>query len=116
MDEIKADPAVGLEAAIAAVPELASSRATQAAILAATIESWTGPVQAATSARGDRSGRVDGSITFMAGLDLVKDPVTTDDLVRRRPAAGGGVSAVSGPIDCALPATARAAQESANRV
>ena len=45
MEEISDDPAVGLDAAITAVPELAASRETQAAILDATIEVWRGPVQ-----------------------------------------------------------------------
>ena len=40
MNEIVADPAKGLDASIAAVPELGQQRDTQAAILAATIEVW----------------------------------------------------------------------------
>ena len=82
MAEIKADPTVGLDAAIVAVPELATARETQAAILAATIATWTGPAQ---DARGlgaiDRDGWT-ASITYLDSLGLVKDPVTTDDLVR----------------------------------
>ncbi|MFL5675365.1 MAG: ABC transporter substrate-binding protein [Chloroflexota bacterium] len=82
MDEIKADPSVGLDAAFKAVPELASSRATQAAILDATIDSWAGTTQ---TDRGlgaiDRDGWTT-SITFMTGLGLVKGHVATDDLVR----------------------------------
>ena len=82
MNEIKDDPAVGLDAAIAAVPELASSRETQAAILAATIDSWAGPLQVDHGLGAiDRDGWT-SSITFMTGLGMVKDPVTTDDLVR----------------------------------
>jgi len=82
MAEIKADPTVGLDAAIVAVPELATARETQAAILAATIATWAGPAQ---DARGlgaiDRDGWT-ASITYLDSLGLVKDPVTTDDLVR----------------------------------
>ena len=65
MVEIKANPTVGLDAAIKAVPELANDRETQAALLDATIATWTGPIQ---EARGlgaiDRAGW-DQSITFM---------------------------------------------------
>ncbi len=82
MAEIKADPKVGLDAAITAVPELATARDTQAAILAATIASWSGSAQ---DARGlgaiDRDGWT-ASIAYLGTLGLVKDPVTTDQLVR----------------------------------
>ena len=82
MNEIKANPTAGLDAAITAVPELASSRATQEAILAATIESWSGPRQVDHGLGAiDRDGWT-SSITYMTGLDMVKEPVTTDDLVR----------------------------------
>lgn len=40
MDEIASDPVVGLEDSIAAVPELAIDRATQLAILEATVDMW----------------------------------------------------------------------------
>jgi len=82
MDEIKADPTVGLEASIAAVPELAKSRDLQTAILAATIDSWTGSAQ---SDRGFGAINRDGwttSIAYMNTLGLVKGPVTTNDVVR----------------------------------
>jgi NitT/TauT family transport system substrate-binding protein len=82
MADIKADPSVGLDAALKAVPELASARAAQAAILAATIATWSGPVQ---DGRGlgaiDRDGWAT-SITFLGILRLVKNPVTADQLVR----------------------------------
>ena len=82
MEEIKADPKVGLDAAIGAVPELAKAREAQAAILAATIATWSGPVQDAKGLGAiDRAGWT-ASITYLASLGLVKDPVTTDDLVR----------------------------------
>jgi NitT/TauT family transport system substrate-binding protein len=82
MDEIKADPAVGLEAAIVAVPELATSRPAQTAVLAATIASWSGPVQAQ-----DGMGAIDlagweASITVLGGMGLVPNPVTVDAVVR----------------------------------
>jgi NitT/TauT family transport system substrate-binding protein len=82
MEEIKTDPAVGLAAAITAVPELASARDAQAAILQATIDSWAGPVQQARSLGAiDRNGWT-ASIAYLGTLGLVKNPVTTDKLVR----------------------------------
>jgi NitT/TauT family transport system substrate-binding protein len=82
MEEIKTDPAVGLAAAITAVPELASARDAQAAILQATIDSWAGPVQQARSLGAiDRDGWT-ASIAYLGTLGLVKNPVTTDKLVR----------------------------------
>ncbi len=82
MDEITLDPQVGLDAAIAAVPDLASARAAQLAILDATIESWKGSVQAAYGLGAiDRAGWL-ASIEYLTTLDLVPNPVTVDDLVR----------------------------------
>ena len=82
MVEIKANPAVGLDAAIKAVPELATTRDTQAAILAATIATWSGPVQDAHGLGAiDRDGWTK-SIAFLGTLGLVKNPVTTDAIVR----------------------------------
>jgi NitT/TauT family transport system substrate-binding protein len=82
MADIKADPTVGLDAAIKDVPELASARDAQAAILAATIATWSGTVQ---DGRGlgaiDRDGWT-SSIAYLGKLGLVKNPVTTDQLVR----------------------------------
>ena len=82
MADIKADPTVGLDAAIKEVPELAKARDAQAAILAATIATWSGPVQ---DGRGlgaiDRDGWT-SSIAYLGKLGLVKNPVTTDQLVR----------------------------------
>ena len=82
MEEITADPKLGLDAAISAVPELAGARDTEAAILDATIASWAGPIQ---EARGlgaiDRDGWT-ASIAYLGTLGMVKNPVTTDDLVR----------------------------------
>ncbi len=81
MNEIAADPTKGLDAAIAAVPELGQQRATQRAILDATIATWTGAVTA-TKGYGaiDRAGWTK-SIEFMSGLKLVPKPVTVDGLV-----------------------------------
>jgi NitT/TauT family transport system substrate-binding protein len=90
MGEIKANPSVGLDAAIAAVPELASARDTQMAILAATIESWTGPIQAASGLGAiDRAGWTQ-SVAYMTTLGLVPNAVTVDDLVREDLLPSGG--------------------------
>jgi NitT/TauT family transport system substrate-binding protein len=81
MEAVAADPETGLDAAIAAVPELASARDAQLAVLNATIETWTGPVQAS---RGLGAIDVDGwtaSIEYLTTLGLVPNPVTVDDLV-----------------------------------
>jgi NitT/TauT family transport system substrate-binding protein len=82
MNEIARDPAKGLDAAIAAVPELASNRDTQLRILQATIATWAPPV-GGTEAFGaiDRAGW-QASIDFMSKLALVPNPVTVDQLVQ----------------------------------
>ena len=82
MDEIAADPKIGLEAAIVAVPALASARDAQLAILAATIELWTGSAQRSGGLGAiDRAGW-QASVDYLTTLDLVPNPVTVDDLVR----------------------------------
>ena len=90
MEDIKADPKVGLDAAIKAVPELATQRDAQAAVLAATIATWSGPAQ---EARGlgaiDREGWT-ASIAYLGTLKLIKNPVTTDQLVREDLLPAGG--------------------------
>jgi NitT/TauT family transport system substrate-binding protein len=82
MEEIKADPKVGLDAAIVAVPELANTRDLQAAVLAATIETWSGPTQAARRLGAIDSDGWAASIKYLGTLGLVKKAVTVDDLVR----------------------------------
>jgi NitT/TauT family transport system substrate-binding protein len=82
MAEIKANPTVGLDAAIVAVPELATAREAQAAVLAATIDAWSGPVQEANGLGAIDHEGWDKSIAYLATLDLVKNAVTTDQLVR----------------------------------
>ncbi len=82
MEEITVDPDLGLDAAIAAVPELGNDRDTQAAILAATIDAWEGPLQ---EERGlgavDRDGW-QASIAFLEELELVPNPITIEDVLR----------------------------------
>ena len=91
MNEIRADPARGLAAAIAAVPELKSGQALQAKILQATIASWGGPY---TGAHG--YGAIDPhawaqSLAFMSSLPehLVPKPVTVDQLIDASLLPGG---------------------------
>jgi NitT/TauT family transport system substrate-binding protein len=81
MDAIKADPQLGLEAAFVAVPELATARDAQLAVLEATIESWSGPTQASGGLGAiDQAGWRE-SIDYLSSLGLVPNPVTVDDLV-----------------------------------
>ncbi len=81
MEEIKADPKVGLDAAIKAVPELASARDQQAAILAATIKTWTGPTQTAHGLGAIDTAGWTTSIAYLTKLGLVPNPVTTEQVV-----------------------------------
>jgi NitT/TauT family transport system substrate-binding protein len=82
MKEIVATPSKGVDAAIAVVPDLASSRATQEAILAATIEVWRSPL---TDSKGlgalDEAGWTK-SIAYLTKLGLVAKPVVVGDVVR----------------------------------
>jgi NitT/TauT family transport system substrate-binding protein len=83
MNEITADPQKGLNAAIAAVPELGKDRDGQLAVLQATIDGWQNDVTAQQGLGAiDRAGWVK-SIAFIAGLPggLVPNPVTVDQLV-----------------------------------
>jgi NitT/TauT family transport system substrate-binding protein len=81
MELIAADPKVGLDAAIVAIPELASDRDKQAAILDATIETWHDPTGAKPFGSIDRAGW-DASITYLTGLDMVPNPVKVEDVIR----------------------------------
>ncbi|MEP7157876.1 MAG: ABC transporter substrate-binding protein [Chloroflexota bacterium] len=88
MNEIDADPEAGLNDAIAVVPELGEDRATQLAILEATIEIWHSPY---TDAHG--LGAIDldawaSSLSFMRGLpdsnipqSLTADQLTTIEVL-----------------------------------
>jgi NitT/TauT family transport system substrate-binding protein len=80
MEEIAADPDKGLDAAIAAVPELAADRAKQAAILDATIATWAPP-------GGGEFGEIDeagweASVDYLVTLGLVPNPVSVERLVQ----------------------------------
>jgi len=82
MDEITKDPQVGLDAAIKAVPELASARDMQSAILAATIDSWAGPTQVDQGLGALDAAGWASSIAYMTKLGLVPNPVTADGLLQ----------------------------------
>ena len=82
MADITADPEKGLDAAITAVPDLGSARATQKAILEATIAAWKGsgsgtPTLGAIDAAGWAA-----SLAFMTTLGLVPNPIKVEDLIR----------------------------------
>ncbi|MFL5686010.1 MAG: ABC transporter substrate-binding protein [Chloroflexota bacterium] len=81
MEDIKSDPEKGLDAALKAVPDLAAQRDTQAAILDATVDVWTGPVQESKGLGAIEPSDWEKSVTFMKDLGLVPNPVTTDDLL-----------------------------------
>ncbi|HEX8025511.1 MAG TPA: ABC transporter substrate-binding protein [Candidatus Limnocylindrales bacterium] len=81
MNEIAADPQVGLDASASFVPEIATARDAQLAVLQATIATWKIP-----NATGPQFGAIDtagwtASIAYMTKLELVPNPVTTDQLV-----------------------------------
>jgi NitT/TauT family transport system substrate-binding protein len=83
MNEIAADPSVGVAAAVTAVPELGKDQALQLALLEATISAWR-PAGAASGS--PITGAVDASawdetVAFMTSLKLVPKPVTSSDLV-----------------------------------
>ena len=81
MREIAADPAKGLDASIAAVPDLGKDRATQSAILQATIADWSAPGGTpADYGAIDRPGW-QATIAYMTRLQMVAKPVTVDDVV-----------------------------------
>jgi NitT/TauT family transport system substrate-binding protein len=90
MNEIAATPSIGVDAAIKADSDLGKDRATQEAILRATIDAWRG-----RGVTGDSpiSGSVDTtawekSLAFMTSLKLVPKPVSVTDLVDTSFAAG----------------------------
>ena len=82
MDEIKGNPKAGLDAAIKAVPELAKDRDAQAAVLAATIESWSGPLQATLGLGAIDSQGWTASIKVLDDMKLLLKPVEVEQLVR----------------------------------
>jgi NitT/TauT family transport system substrate-binding protein len=80
MDEITADPQKGLDAAFEAVPDLAKDPELQRQILDATIATWKNARTGAALGSIDRDGWQQ-SLDFMAGMGLVPNPITVDQLV-----------------------------------
>lgn len=88
MEEIEADPEVGLEDAIAFVPELADDREAQLAVLRATIEMWQSPYTVEHGLGAiDRDAWAE-SIDFMRSLpdldlpaDLNAEQMLTEELL-----------------------------------
>jgi NitT/TauT family transport system substrate-binding protein len=87
MEDVQATPTKGLDAAIVAVPDLAANREAQAAILDATIASWTGTAQTAGGLGAlDHEGWA-ASITYLStlktteGVALVPNAVTVQDVL-----------------------------------
>ena len=80
MDEIAADPQKGLDAAFEAVPDLAKDPDLQRQILDATIATWKNARTGAALGSIDRDGWQQ-SLDFMAGMGLVPNPITVDQLV-----------------------------------
>ena len=83
MNEIAADPSIGVDATVTAVPALGQDRALQLALLEATISAWR---PAGAAAGSPITGAVDPAawdktVTFMTSLKLVPKPVTAADLV-----------------------------------
>jgi NitT/TauT family transport system substrate-binding protein len=68
MGEIEADPQKGLDAAIAAVPTLGQDRATQLAILKATVATWSSGYTGAHGAGAIDAAAWATTVSFMAGL------------------------------------------------
>ena len=80
-DDIAADPAKGLDASIAAQPDLGKDRATQSAILRATIDDWSVPGGSpSTYGTIDRAGW-QATIDYMTRLGMVPTAVTVDQVV-----------------------------------
>lgn len=82
MADIAADPNKGLDAAIVAVPDLASGRATQKAILDATIAAWKGSASGAPALGAIDAAGWSASLVYMTTLGLVPNPIKVEDLIR----------------------------------
>ena len=82
-EEIIATPEVGLEAAIVRVPELATDRDAQLAVLEATIDTWQNDFTAANGIGAVDPAVWERSIAFMSGLpdSPVAKPVTVAECI-----------------------------------
>ena len=75
MQTIQADPQAGIDASVAAVPELATAPETQRAVLDATIEVWTGPYQTEHGLGAISVDDWDEAIRFMASIGMLPQPI-----------------------------------------
>jgi NitT/TauT family transport system substrate-binding protein len=82
MKDIEQDPNLGMEAAIKVEPAIANDRDLQSKVLAATIDSWTGPIQQAHGLGAIDTAGWTSSIAYLTTLKLVPNPVTADRLTR----------------------------------
>ncbi len=83
MNDIAADPQIGLEATFARVPELASDPERQLAILEATIDAWTSAYTAEHGFGSIDRATWQSAVDIMSALpeSIVAAPVTVDQLV-----------------------------------
>jgi NitT/TauT family transport system substrate-binding protein len=84
MKEIQADPQAGLDAAIAAVPELGQDKAMQLAILKATIATWSSDYTVKNGSGAIDRAAWTSTVRFMAGLPdgpISGTPPTVDQLI-----------------------------------
>ena len=83
MDEIAADPRLGLTDAIAVVPELANDQEQQLAILEATVAMWRSPYTDANGRGAIDRAAWQASLDFMRGLpdSNIPETLTVDQLV-----------------------------------
>jgi ABC-type nitrate/sulfonate/bicarbonate transport system substrate-binding protein len=83
MREITAQPQLGFDAAVKVVPELASQRALQMAVLQATIATWRSPYAAVHGLGAIDPAAWQASLTFMSSLPEhpVARPLTVDQLI-----------------------------------
>lgn len=89
MNEIAANPQAGLDDSIAVVPELASNKPAQLAILQATIAMWSSPYTQANGMGAIDSDAWTKSLDFMRGLadaniptSLTADQLVTEELLK----------------------------------
>ena len=83
MADIAADPAKGVDASIARIPELASQRDAQLAVLTATVEQWQSDYTKANGTGAIDPAMWDRAITFMGSLPdkLLAKPVSAADCI-----------------------------------
>ena len=83
MSEIEANPELGLDDSIAVVPELASDRDGQLAVLDATVAMWSTPTSSSSGIGGVDTDSWTKSLEFMRSLpdQNIPSSITVDNLV-----------------------------------